>query len=298
MCGASRPRMLASSGERRGDVMGLFGKLFSKETCAICGQEVGALKKRKLVDGTICKDCDDKLSPWFQTRSESTLAEIRSQLAMREQNKAWLEQFAVTQQFGEYGGVFIDDNHGWFCAVEDRGGTLIGNKGAVDGVEGLRYRNADVIRLADVIAVDDFVNESRVEVKGHDKDGKQVSYDPRHWRYSESFGLRIRVSHPYVSEMRVTLGTAVIEVEEERLRNSVGRSIAQWLLDAPELDLRRNPAVFDDNSLKAMLLRGGWEMPDYSFGFRNTYRNKDDVRHYAYLMSLTAKVRSALLREG
>ena len=199
--------------------MGLFGKLFSKETCAICGQEVGALKKRKLVDGMICKDCDDKLSPWFQTRSESTLAEIKSQLAMREQNRALLEQFVVTRQFGEYGGVFFDDDHGWFCVVEDRGGTLIGNKGAVDGVEGLRYRNVDIVQLSDVIAVDDFVNESRVEVKGHDKDGKQVSYHPEHWRYTESFGLRIRVSHPYLNEMRVILGTTVIEVEEERLRN-------------------------------------------------------------------------------
>ena len=48
----------------------------------------------------------------------------------------------------------------------------------------------------------------------------------------------------------------------------------------------------------AQLLRGTWEMPDYSFGFRNTYRNRDDVRRYAYLTSLTAKVRSILLREG
>ena len=35
--------------------MGLFGKLFEKKECAICGGEIGLLGNRKLEDGNMCK---------------------------------------------------------------------------------------------------------------------------------------------------------------------------------------------------------------------------------------------------
>lgn len=48
--------------------MGLFGKLFDKKECAVCGGEIGLLGARKLEDGSICKNCAAKLSPWFSER--------------------------------------------------------------------------------------------------------------------------------------------------------------------------------------------------------------------------------------
>lgn len=41
--------------------MGLFGGLFQKEACCICGGKTGMLDK-KTADGKICKDCTKKLS--------------------------------------------------------------------------------------------------------------------------------------------------------------------------------------------------------------------------------------------
>ena len=48
--------------------MGLFGKLFEKKECSVCGGEIGLLGNRKLEDGNLCKDCAAKLSPWFSDR--------------------------------------------------------------------------------------------------------------------------------------------------------------------------------------------------------------------------------------
>ena len=63
--------------------MGLFGKLFEKKECDICGGEIGLLGNKKLEDGNMCKTCARKLSPWFEDRKSSTIAQIKEQLAYR-----------------------------------------------------------------------------------------------------------------------------------------------------------------------------------------------------------------------
>ena len=60
--------------------MGLFDKLFEKKECAFCGGEIGLLGNRKLEDGNMCKECAGKLSPWFEDRRQSTVAEIREHI--------------------------------------------------------------------------------------------------------------------------------------------------------------------------------------------------------------------------
>ena len=67
--------------------MGLFGKMFEKKECSICGGEIGLLGNRKLADGNLCKNCAKKLSPWFEERRQSTVEDIRRQLDYREMNK-------------------------------------------------------------------------------------------------------------------------------------------------------------------------------------------------------------------
>ena len=64
--------------------MGIFGKMFEKKICGICGGEIGLLGNRKLEDGNMCKNCAAKLSPFFSDRRSSTLEQIREQLAYRE----------------------------------------------------------------------------------------------------------------------------------------------------------------------------------------------------------------------
>ena len=67
--------------------MGLFGKIFEKKNCDICGAEIGLLGNRKLEDGNLCKECASKLSPFFSDRRRSTVEQIREQLDYREANK-------------------------------------------------------------------------------------------------------------------------------------------------------------------------------------------------------------------
>ena len=66
--------------------MGFLKKLFEKKDCEICGGEIGLLGNRKLVDGDMCKACAAKLSPWFEDRRESTVAQIKEQLDFAKQS--------------------------------------------------------------------------------------------------------------------------------------------------------------------------------------------------------------------
>ena len=87
--------------------MGLFGKLFDKKECSVCGGEIGLLGNRKLEDGNLCKECAAKLSPWFSDRRQSTVAEIQEQLAYREANQARVSSFRTTRTLGERTKVLL-----------------------------------------------------------------------------------------------------------------------------------------------------------------------------------------------
>ena len=85
--------------------MGLFDKKF----CSVCGEKIGLLGNRKLEDGNLCKDCTNKLSPWFDERRHSTVAEIEEQLRYREENKKEVEKFNPTRVLGRNGKIYLDE---------------------------------------------------------------------------------------------------------------------------------------------------------------------------------------------
>lgn len=276
--------------------MAIFGKLFTKESCAICGAEVGVTKKRKLVDGVMCADCEKKLSRWFYTRSESTVEQIKAQLVMREHNRAFLEQFVISAQYGNSAGIFFDDVHHYFCAIDVRSqGSVFGKTDYVETVEQLCVYNPDVISLDQVSSVKIDIDERREEVK-HTVDGEQVSYNPQRWRYSEAFWMYINLSgHPYIDQIKICLGNVRIEVEEQRLQSSTGQKIVEWLMNEPSLDPRKNAAIYENNSVIAQLMRSKWETPRYSYGFLNSFKNEQDVACYGELVAMASEVRGRLL---
>ena len=100
--------------------MALFGKLFEKKECAICGGEIGLLGNRKLEDGNCCKNCAAKLSPWFSDRRQSTVEEIKEQLAYRETNQEKVAAFRVTRTLGEGMKVLLDEDEGRFMVTSAR----------------------------------------------------------------------------------------------------------------------------------------------------------------------------------
>jgi len=100
--------------------MGLFDKLFTKKICSVCGGEIGLLGNRKLEDGNLCKECAGKLSPWFSDRRNTTVEEIKEQLAYREANRAEVAAFRTTRTMGENTKVMLDEDAGLFMVTSER----------------------------------------------------------------------------------------------------------------------------------------------------------------------------------
>lgn len=178
--------------------MGFFKKLFEKESCAVCGKEIGIFGKKKLEDGVICKDCQNKLSPWFSDRRQSTIAEIKEQLAYREENKNAVAAFRTTRSFGENTKILLDEDARKFMVTSARN---------------LAEANPDVLDFADVTNCSLDIDEDKDEIMKSTDDGKEVSYVPPRYRYSYDFNVVINVRNPYFDEIRFRLNGSSVDIE-------------------------------------------------------------------------------------
>ena len=190
--------------------MGLFGKIFEKKICDICGGEIGLLGNRKLEDGNLCKNCAAKLSPWFSDRRSSTVEEIKEQLSYREQNMEAVERFNTTRSIGRNYKVLLDEDAGKFLVARTKD---------------ISTENPDVLDYSQVTGCDLDIRETCREEKRTDKDGKQVSYEPPRYRYSYDFYMLIRVKHPYFDEMSFKLNSSSVELQPAGGGAFVTRSI-------------------------------------------------------------------------
>ena len=174
--------------------MGLFD-IFKKKDCEICGKEVGMLGYKKLQDGEICKDCVKLLSPWFEDRRESTVEQIKAQLAYRARNAEELKSFNPTRVYGDYEYMYVEEREGVpyrFCV--SRGKDYL-------------KENADLVLVADVeeviIDIDDNANE-----QVDDDNPDDVTYD---LSYTFHVALMIR-NNPYFDSIHFDLNSADVEV--------------------------------------------------------------------------------------
>lgn len=182
--------------------MGLFGKLFDKKECSICGGEIGLLGNRKLEDGNMCKSCAARLSPWFSDRRQSTVDEIKAQLDYREANQEKVASFRITRTLGERTKVLLDEDAGLFM---------------VTAAKNLEEVNPDVLSFSDVTGCKLDIDESRTEIEYEDKDGERKSFNPRRYAYSYDFYIVINVNNPYFNEMRFKLNNESVDNGEETL---------------------------------------------------------------------------------
>ena len=176
--------------------------LFDKKYCDICGEKIGLLGNRKLEDGNLCKDCAKKLSPWFSDRRRSTVADIKGQLAYREENRGKAAQFCTTRSFGEGWKVLLDEERRWFTVTRARD---------------LADANPDILDLDAITGCRMDIDESRTELTREGSDGKEVSYVPPRYEYSYDFYLVISVRHPYFDEMRFSLNASSVDYEPQQL---------------------------------------------------------------------------------
>ncbi len=170
--------------------MALFGNLFEKKICDVCGNEIGLLGNRKLADGNLCKDCAGKLSPFFYERKESTIEEIKQQLAYREQNKAALPDLRPDEIYGTKMKIYVDNENRKFIVTRNNE---------------WRSGNPDIIGFEQVQSVENKVRENKEEIYKKTEDGKRESYDPKRYKKDYSFITKISVNSPYISSITVDL---------------------------------------------------------------------------------------------
>lgn len=194
-------QLLGTASDKGGIAMGLFGKLFEKKECAICGGESGLLGNRKLEDGNMCKACASKLSPWFDERRHSTVEQIESQLAYREANKADVGAFCATLSLGEATKVLVDENAGRFMVTSARNYS---------------EANPDVLKLSDITGCTFDIDEDVDEITRFDENGESVSCNPPRFKHSYNFFVTVRVNNPYFDDMRFKVNSRRVEIEELR----------------------------------------------------------------------------------
>ena len=179
--------------------MGLFGNLFEKKECAVCGGEIGLLGNRKLEDGNLCKECAKKLSPWFSERRHSTVEEIKQQLAYREENQKKAAQFSTSRSIGEEWKLLLDESHRWLTVTRSRN---------------LAEANPDILDFQSITGCRMDIDENRTELLRDGPNDKKISYNPPRYEYAYNFDVIITVSNPYFDEMRFRLNPSTIRVEQ------------------------------------------------------------------------------------
>jgi len=227
--------------------MALFGKLFEKKECAICGGEIGLLGNRKLEDGNMCKECAKKLSPWFDDRRHSTIEQINEQLAYREANKQRVASFRASRTFGEgYTKLFLDESAGAFMVS------------SADSPNEWREANPDVIDLANVTSCELEIDEDRTEIMRKDREGKDVSYNPPRYTYSYDFYIQLHVRSPYFDDIRFQINRSSVELEGQDMQRSLGGGMRQSrpaMGINPEYSMEYRNYKMMGEEIKAALLR-------------------------------------------
>ncbi len=270
--------------------MGLFGK----KECCICGEKVGIFGGLKLKDGDLCKECKKKLSPFFDEGKESTIEDIKNQIAAREENYKQLDNLQINKIYGEFGVILIDETNKKFVAVKDTSDGLFKDPKVIKGIEDVKDKNPDIIDFKDIEDVEVKVIQTNREEK-QTVNGEQVSYDPKHYTYMIGFDIIIKLKHPYIKLMRISIKNGTVQIYNEGLRKQ-DDYIAGFVKDQLGLKRVEDKAVHYDNiTIRNLVDYAMNVMPDYSYGFKCTLKNYDHIKEYAYYLALCDEIRSTLL---
>lgn len=164
--------------------------LFDKKYCDVCGEKISLLGNRKLEDGNLCKDCAKKLSPFFSERRSSTVAEIKEQLAYREENERRLADFRPDMTFNGSKNVYVD---------------RAGARFIVTSSSNWRNANPDLISFSQVTGVNTNIEENKTEIYYKDEEGNRKSYTPRRYECTYEFNVTILVNSPWFDKIELEL---------------------------------------------------------------------------------------------
>ena len=182
--------------------MGLFDR-FKKQDCEICGKEVGMFGYKKLEDGEICKDCVKLLSPWFEDRRHATVAQIKEQLAYREQNAKEYENFTISRKIGD---------EEYFMYIEEVSG--VPTRFFVTRLSDYKAENPDIISFKDVISCVTDIQVRDEEIKQKNAEGQMVSCNPRRYKHHHDFYIKMEIrNNPYFDDIKFRINGSCITLE-------------------------------------------------------------------------------------
>lgn len=168
--------------------------LFDKKVCFICGGPIGFLGNKKLADGDMCKDCENKISPFITDRKHWSVDEIREHLAYRDANMEALRGFQTATVVGSEYKLYVDAIHmQWFVTRSN---------------DYLRA-NPDIFAFSQITGCDVSIDESRHEVYYHAPDGRHVSYNPPEYDYDYNFYVTV-YTNSFVPQIKMKLNTFTI----------------------------------------------------------------------------------------
>ena len=267
--------------------MGLFGKLFDKKECSICGGEIGLLGNRKLEDGNCCKDCARKLSPWFDDRRHSTVDQIKQQLAYREENQRNLATFRPTKTYGERYELHVEFQNG------------VPSRFVVTQTSDYMGENADLLAFKDVSSFNIEIDENKRELMRENSKGESVSYVPPRYEYSYDFNAEIHINHPYCQEICFRLNRDTLNLETaDGPRSRLG--VGQFRMNNPSLfpEYRHYKSMCEEleqlfNNGMSGVAAGGTQSGDPAMALVEQIRNAPDMEtatqvHTALSMLLIA----------
>lgn len=206
--------------------MGLFDR-FKKQDCEICGKEVGMFGYKKLEDGEICKDCVKLLSPWFEDRRHSTVAQIKEQIAYRQRNAKELESFTISRQIGEEAYIMYIEE------VDD-----IPTRFFVTNCSDYMAANPDIISFKDVVSCVTDVNEWDDEIEQRDSEGNMVSCRPPRYEHHYDFFIKMEIrNNPYFDEIKFRINSSDIVLETVGdVGGGIGDSVLAGILQGIGVD--------------------------------------------------------------
>ena len=270
--------------------------LFKKENCCICGGKTGMLDK-KCLSGKVCKECTKKMSPWFDDYKNSNAGALDAQRLGREIDVGLVEakMYNFSKIFGEFGVILIDEKEKRFVAFPDTSSGLFGNQKKVKSIDDVIDLGPDIIRFDQVEDFEIDITETTREEK-QTVNGQQVSYNPPHILYMETFTLRMKINHPYVKSIYIQLNDGAVQIHNigRRLWTDPGRKLAAHLLDLPGLVKENSEAVYDNESLLHAFLGSNYQMPDYSYGFKCSPFNWEEIRKYHYYLAMAREIQNII----
>ena len=185
--------------------MGLFDSLFGKKACNVCGGDFGSQKVHKLKDGKCCTPCAQKMSMWSGPRSQITVAQARQQIAWREAHRSDAKDFYPTKIYGFNSWIMVDEKTKHFTATRDLN---------------IHKSTVDIIAFSQILNCQTMIKEQKTEVlqevwatdKHNDSVCRKERYWPRRYHYGYNFILQLKVDHPFIREMEISVSSGFVNV--------------------------------------------------------------------------------------